>query len=128
MDNRMESQAQTEMVAVHLANHPRMDYLDILHGMIGDFPVSWAYTVPSPMDMDQEDEVESMDGVTIGVSAEAQIDLSGPHAVVKLNPNFYADSPEEGLTAEAERVLLQWATAMRNPLSNVAEEEEEDME
>lgn len=122
-----ENRRLQEFVAVPLPNHPQGDYLDIVDAMTGEFPIAFTYLAPSPTDMDSEDRNADPDDVLVeGVKTEALIDLSGPYARVSLNPAAYADTPPDGLTDEAERILLEWSQQTRQALDVGGEEEELD--
>jgi hypothetical protein len=106
-----------EMVAVELENHPTSEYRPILQKFRGDFPTAWTYNVSPPLDMDTAADLnESRQPQAEGVKTEAWIDLSGDHATVRLNPNYYADLPADNLREEAQRILQEWATKQRQAL------------
>lgn len=114
MARDMETHPEDEWQKIELPNHPRADYAAVIESLAGEFPAAWEYQVPAAWDVDEQGRpVESESAETQGVRAAAWIDLSGDHAVVWLNPNAYADAPPDTLTAEAERVLLEWASDAR---------------
>lgn len=99
-------------VQVDLPNHPVDDYQDILDNHDGGMPDSWAYNAELPIDWAPNDALGDT-GPQDEITTTAWIDFQKGHAVVTLNGDMYADAPPEGLTEEAERVLLEWAGAQR---------------
>lgn len=117
MSTNADPHTLDEMIAVELENHSTEEFRAILDTFRGDFPTAWTYTVTPPLDMDTATDLnESRETQAQGIKAEAWIDLSGDHTVVRLNPNCYADLPADNLREEAQRVLLEWATAQRRAL------------
>jgi hypothetical protein len=117
MSTEADPNTLKEMIAVELENHPTSEYRSILQKFRGDFPTAWTYVVPPPADMDTAADLnESRSIEAEGMKTEAWIDLSGDHATVRLNPNYYADLPADNLREEAQRILLEWATEQRKAL------------
>lgn len=102
---------EIDWAEIHLPNHTREDYSDILSLPDHTVPESISYEVESAMDVDPE--ADEMDSVLQGENAFAWIDFPGDHAVIGLNPNFYADTPEDELIEVAEGILFQWAMHYR---------------
>jgi len=105
---------EDEYIDVHLANHLREDYLDIINQNEGAVPEAWAYTAETAMDTDPEALSSGSDEfIRQGMTAQAIVGFPGDHAVVRLPANLYAETPASELTEEAERVLLEWASHYR---------------
>jgi hypothetical protein len=102
---------EVDWVEIHLPNHTPEDYADILNLPDHTVPESVSYEMESALDVDPE--VEEPEGDGKGENAFAWVDFVGGHAVVGLNPAFYADTPADELTEVAEDILLRWATYYR---------------
>jgi hypothetical protein len=117
MSTRANEFTHAEAVEVPLPNHPRSEYQDVLTAYEGEFPAVYEYTVPQAMDVDPApDRDEARRYETEGITTHAWIDLAGEHARVRLNPNFYADTPADELRDEAQRILVAWSAEMRREL------------
>jgi hypothetical protein len=102
---------------IELPNHPSEEFSDILDNYSGTFPSSWTYEVTSPWDVDPVVKRDEADRIyEEDMTAEAWVDVAGQVPCVYLNPHFYAESPADDLTDEAERILQDWASATRREL------------
>ncbi len=113
---RDERHINEEYATVTLPNHRRDEFEDILASYAGDFPIAFTYTVPPATDAVPDEGIESEDWLVEGFKTQAWIDLSGKNAKVKLDMNAYAHTPPEEMTEEAERVLVEWAQAVRRTM------------
>lgn len=107
-----QKDAEVDWIDIHLPNHTEDDYSDILNLPEHTVPESISYEVEAAADIDPDIDQPDDEGRN-GQQAQAWIDFVNGHAVVGLNPQFYADTPPDELTEQAEDILLQWATHYR---------------
>ncbi|MFP4106344.1 MAG: hypothetical protein ACLFVU_09670 [Phycisphaerae bacterium] len=106
-----------EKIEIHLENHPREEYRDLLEQFDRTFPDEVDYRLDSQLDMDPMAETnEEQEGQISGIRARGWVDLSGDHAVVYLNPNNYADTPADELQDTAQTILRDWTLQTRRRL------------
>lgn len=99
-------------IGIDLPDYPEDDFRDIIDDFEGGFPDSWIYNAQLPVDWAPNDALGDS-GPQDEITETAYIDFRKGNAYVILNGDLYADAPPEGLEDEAQRVLMEWASAQR---------------